>query len=158
MGVWAPIITGIFTLLGAIGGGWVTAYGNGKMQKEKLSIEISREREKEQQQKEIEKMEIYNSVLKVDGEHLMVTNVGGHYTELDIKVYQREIRPFLYQQLHLIDDDIASILIDIDEKVSECDFNEEITSEEYVYLSRKYWELIDMMKKHIDNFRKHFYK
>ncbi len=43
MDTWVPIITGLFTLFGAIGGGWITAYGNGKVQKDKLSIEISRE-------------------------------------------------------------------------------------------------------------------
>ncbi|MGP4060025.1 hypothetical protein [Halobacillus sp. H74] len=153
MDSWVQIITGLFTLLGGISGGWITSYVNGKAQKDKLSIEFSREREKEKQLKEEEKMEIYNSVLKVDGEHIMVTHIGGHFTELDTKIYKREIRPILYQKLHLINKDVANTLWAIDNKLAECEFNEDIEPEDDSYLSNEYWTLIENIREHIDDYR-----
>ena len=122
-----------------------------------MSLEISREREKVKKQNEIAKMEIYNNVLKADGEQLMVVHIGGSNAELEIENYQKEIRPLLYKQLHLIDGDVASILNSIDNIIAECNFNEEITKEQNNYLSKIYMELIEKIKVHVDNFRKNLY-
>lgn len=150
---WVSIITGIFTLSGVVGGGWITTSGNSKIQKEKLSIEIDRDLEKEKREREIQKMKVYNNVLKVNGENSIVTRIGGPYRSIDIDEYMEEIRPFLYQYLHLLDEDVALILNEIDNKIAEANFNEEITHKEETYLSEKYLDLISFIRDHLDEFR-----
>lgn len=150
---WISIITGIFTLLGALGGGRIITHGNSKMQKEKLSIEISRDVEKEKREREIDKMKIYNNVLKANGECSIVTRIGGPYRSMDIDKYIKNIRPFFYENLHLIDQNVALILSEIDNKIAEANFNEEITDQEETYLSGKYLDLQSFISNHIEEFR-----
>lgn len=98
-------------------------------------------------------MEVYNKVLKVDGEHLMIIHVGGGYTEMKIDVFQEEIRPLLYDKLHLINSNVSKLLKVIDYKIAECKFNEEVETHDEVFLAKSYSDLIKSIREHIDEFR-----
>ncbi len=60
-------------------------------------------------------MEIYNNVLKADGERLMVVHIGGEVMRSwRLRIIKRKYVHYYIKQLHLIDGDVASILNSID--------------------------------------------
>lgn len=143
-------LTILITAVSGIGGAFIGAYFTRKSQ---LDLLI-REENKEKRQVQKEALEIYNRVLKVDGESIVTIPVGGPIVEFDLKIYQDEIRPILFEKYHLIHDDVAKIVSEIDAIVQQCNFNEEITKEDHDDLCHKYYSLIDNIKKHIYDFRK----
>ncbi|MDO6657454.1 hypothetical protein [Anaerobacillus sp. 1_MG-2023] len=147
------IITDTLPMIGALGGAFIGGFISKKSQHDLFKKELNKDRENERRKERRETLELYNEVLKIDGEQLLVTHLGGHYIEFDIDIYKDKVRPVLYLKYHLIDKDIATCIREIDHKIAECNFREEITNEEKDDLAHKYNKLIDSIHQHIEKYR-----
>ncbi|MEK4201158.1 hypothetical protein [Cytobacillus sp. FSL K6-0265] len=150
-----PVVTGL-------GGAFIGGYFTRKGQMDLLDKEILREEMKEKRRDAIDRMRAYNHVMNIDGEKLLVEYIGGSQVEFDIKTYQNEIRPIIYENFHLINRDIAELILKIDNRYQECAFNEEISWEDHKLLADDYFKIIRLIKVHTEEYRKqnitHSYK
>ncbi|RAW19318.1 hypothetical protein DC345_00610 [Paenibacillus taichungensis] len=117
---------------------------NSKFQKQ---IEWEREKlEKEINRKEyIDKLKIYNKVLKVDGEVMIVTS---YPEEFDFNNYHEKVRPLLFEEYHLLDQDIKVIVREIDGIIALCNFYEEVQKEHNEKLMKLYFKLLEKIDNH----------
>ncbi|MEK4780271.1 hypothetical protein NST86_28800 [Bacillus sp. FSL L8-0199] len=150
MPLFASIATGIATLTAV----WLTQKGNKKVQKDLLELQIKRDEMKEKRNDLKETLEIYNRILKVNGENNVIIDNGGAPEEFDFTVYQKEVRPILYEKYHLLHDEVAMLVAGIDEAIRRCEFFEEAERSDHVELCEKYYRLIRTIKQNIFNFRK----
>ncbi|TDT83149.1 hypothetical protein DEU41_0590 [Bacillus sp. AG1163] len=150
MPVFASIATGMATLTAV----WLTQRGNKKIQKDLLEQQLIRDEIKEKRNELKETLEIYNQVLKLNGEFTMVIQVGGPVIEFNLDTYQKEIRPIIYEKYHLLHDDVAKIVSQIDDLIKMCEFYEEVTRDDHRDFCEKYSKLISNIMKNIYDFRK----
>ncbi|TKA02523.1 hypothetical protein FA950_20860 [Bacillus thuringiensis] len=152
MPLFASIATGIVTLTGV----WLTQKGNKKVQKDLLELQIKREEMKEKRNDLKETLEIYNRILKVNGESTVIIDrgSGGALDEFDFKVYEKEVRPILYEKYHLLHDEVAMQVNGIDEIIRKCQYFEEVERIDHVQSCEKYSRIIRTIKQNIYNFRK----
>ncbi|WP_268627530.1 hypothetical protein [Paenibacillus alvei] len=128
-------------------GTYFMSKNNNKRELDKLHKNIEWEREKielEIERKErLDKLKIYNKILKTDGETIIQTS---YPVEFHFKNYKEKIRPLLYEEFHLLDQNIKDIVRDIDSTISLCDFLGEVQKEE-----DKILELYNDLIKNINN-------
>ncbi|GAA0343763.1 hypothetical protein GCM10008931_38780 [Oceanobacillus oncorhynchi subsp. oncorhynchi] len=151
---WIDVINGAWPVIGALGGAFIGAYFTNKNQKYSLERQKEIDDTKEKREKLEERYSIYNIFLKVDGENYLVTHSGGPYNEFGVEDYQEEIRPILYSKFHLLHQDVADIVLRIDNKIAECSYYEEITKDQYNYLCDMYFDLRHKISAHMDEGRK----
>ncbi|MFN6794183.1 hypothetical protein [Bacillus sp. TD11] len=148
------IITGVCTLGGTLGGVLLTQKWSRQTQKDLLEQQMIRDESKEKRNELKETLEVYNRVLKVNGEYLFHINNGGPFLEFNADVYNKEIRPIIYEKYHLLDNDVALLVADIDDRIKKCVYYEEFTGEDNLYLNSEYDRLIKKIKGHIENFNR----
>ncbi|PGS28388.1 hypothetical protein COC59_05175 [Bacillus cereus] len=143
------IITGVCTLAGALGGVLWTQRGNRKL----LELQIKRDEMKEKRNELKETLEVYNQVLKINGENAVIDYDNNGFSKLDLNVYQQKIRPILYEKYHLLHDEVAKMVTDMDSIIGHMYFGGEDRTE-HMNLSDKYNKLIENIKQKIRDFRK----
>lgn len=151
---WASVIIKSLPVIGTLGGAFIGSYYTSRSQHKLLKEQIKVERAKELENKEIETLKVYNEILKIDGQTLMVTRLGGPYNEFDVNDYQKEIRPVVYNSFHLLHHDVVNTIRNMDSQISEANYNEEITSLDSDWLATEYFRLIEQIERHIENYRK----
>ncbi|HDX9533046.1 TPA: hypothetical protein ROX87_002446 [Bacillus thuringiensis] len=144
------IITGVCTLMGAFGGVYWTQKGNKNM----LEQQIIRDEIKEKRNELKETLKVYDKVLKVHGENTVVIEVDGKLEEFDFNVYQKEVRPILYERYHLLHDEVAEKVAYIDHDIKRCKFFGEFEDSDHYGLCKDYEILIKNIRKNIHEFRK----
>ncbi|MGG3042604.1 hypothetical protein ABEO76_05260 [Bacillus anthracis] len=149
MPLFASIATGIVTLIAV----WLTQKGNKKVQKDLLELQIKRDEMKEKRNELKETLEVYNQVLKINGENAVIDYDNNGFSKLDLKVYQQKIRPILYEKYHLLHDEVAKIVADMDSIIGHMYFGGEGHTE-HMNLSDKYNKLIESIEQKIRDFRK----
>ncbi|MFD1018288.1 hypothetical protein [Thalassobacillus hwangdonensis] len=147
------LLTDFIPVIAALGGAMVGGYFSRKSQNDAIQLQIERDKEIAKKQEMNELMSIYNDILRINGEKIMVAHVGGGHTELDIKLYEQAIRPLVYEKFHLIHENVAKIVEKIDRKLAECNFHEEITPENHQFLATAYWDLINKINEHLAEYR-----
>ncbi|MFV5912483.1 hypothetical protein [Bacillus cereus] len=150
MPLFASIVTGTITLIAVL----LTQKGNKKVQKDLLEIQMERDEMKERRKELIETLEVYNKILKVDGENTVVIDEEGKLREFDFNIYQKEVRPILYERYHLLHDEVAMIVMLIDEDIKRCKLFGEIEDSDNYGLCKGYDDLIKNIRKNIHDFRK----
>lgn len=145
-----PVLTVISTLAAV----WLTQKGNRTTQKNLLEQQIIRDEIKEKRNELKETLEVYNKILKVDGENTVVINEDGKLEEFDFDIYQKEVRPILYEKYHLLHDEVAERVALMDQVIKSCNFFQEVESEDHMELCGNYNKLIRIMRLNIYNFRK----
>lgn len=149
-----PLFASITTATATLGAVYLTQIWNRKTQKDLLKQQIIRDEIKEKRNELKETLEVYNQVLKMDGENTLIIPVGGPIFEFDLNIYQKEIRPILYEKYHLLHDEIARNVSEIDLAIKKCTYYEEVERDDHEYFCRKYSNLIRDIKQNIYNFRK----
>lgn len=150
MPLFASIATGIATLTAV----WLTQKGNRKVQKDLLELQIKRDEMKEKRNDLKETLEIYNRILKIDGESIVIIDNGGAPEEFDFNVYQKEVRPILYEKYHLLHEEVAERVALMDQVIKNCNFFQEVEREDHMELCGNYNRLIRIMRRSIYSFRK----
>ncbi|KAB2396053.1 hypothetical protein [Bacillus cereus] len=145
-----PVLTVISTLAAV----WLTQKGNRTTQKNLLEQQIIRDEIKEKRNELKETLEVYNKILKVDGENTVVINEDGKLEEFDFDIYQKEVRPILYEKYHLLHDEVAERVALMDQVIKSCNFFQEVEREDHMELCGNYNKLIRIMRLNIYNFRK----
>lgn len=141
-----PVITGL-------GGAFIGGYFTRKSQNDLLDKEIAREEIREKRNEVNKTMNVYNQIIKIDGEKLLVVHVGGPHVEFEIKLYQEFIRPLIYDNFHIIHKDVADLIKSLDDTIQFCSFNEELTWDDNKGLANEYYKLIKIIQKHIEDYR-----
>ncbi|EOO57088.1 phage protein [Bacillus cereus VD196] len=150
MPLFASIATGIVTLTAV----WLTQKGNKKVQKDLLELQIKRDEMKEKRNELKETLEIYNRILKVDGESIVIIDNGGALEEFDFNVYQKEVRPIFYEKYHLLHEEVAERVALMDQVIKNCNLFQEVEREDHMELCGNYNRLIRIMRRNIYSFRK----
>ncbi|PED28165.1 hypothetical protein CON34_02490 [Bacillus thuringiensis] len=150
MPLFASIVTGTITLIAVL----LTQKGNKKVQKDLLEIQMERDEMKERRKELIETLEVYNRILKVNGESNVIIDNGGAPEEFNFNVYQKEVRPILYEKYHLLHDEVAKIVTDMDSVIGYIYFSGGDNRTEHMNLSNKYNKLIENIEQKIRDFRK----
>lgn len=145
-----PVLTVISTLAAV----WLTQKGNRTTQKNLLEQQIIRDEIKEKRNELKETLEVYNKILKVDGENTVIINEDGKLEEFDFDIYQKEVRPILYEKYHLLHDEVAERVALMDQVIKSCNFFQEVEREDHMELCVNYNRLIRIMRLNIYNFRK----
>ena len=125
---------------------------NNKKDLNRLQLNINWEREKLdreiQRKNQLEKYSIYNKILKTDGEVVVQTS---YPVEFHFKNYRDNIRPLLYVEFHLLDQDVKNVVRTMDQIISLCDFLGEVQNEHQEKLLELYNILIDSISKHYED-------
>lgn len=148
---WKEIWPAISTLLGVLIGGASSYLTQNNILNKQFNNEIERNKENLKN----ERFQVYNEILKIDGETLMQRQAGNG-TEFNFKGYRSKIRPILYLKFHLLDKDIASLVRGMDKIMSSADFNEELTERDEDQLINKYNKIIEVIEKHLEQFRESY--
>lgn len=146
---WSQIFTGLLPLLGVLVGGLVTYI----TQNSAINKKNMQEKEKEILAKKIELLEVYNIILKLDGENQMQEHVGGSLIEFNIIVFKDKMRPVLYSKYHLLHNDIADILRRMDSILTLGMFMNEYQIEHHDQLTDLYNNLLNNIEQHINRYR-----
>ncbi|MCC2381167.1 hypothetical protein LKM00_27630 [Bacillus wiedmannii] len=141
-----PLLTVVSTLTAV----WLTQRGNRKT----LKQQIIRDEKKEKRDELRETLGVYDKILKIHGENAVVIDVANKLEEFDYKVYQKEVRPILYEKYHLLHDEVAMIVNLIDEDIKRCTFFGEFEDRDHVGLCNYYNDLIRKIRWNIHIFRK----
>lgn len=150
MPLFASIVTGTITLIAVL----LTQRGNKKVQKDLLELQMKRDEMKERRNEIKETLEVYNKILKVDGENTLVIEEEGKIEEFDLNVYQNEVRPILFEKYHLLHDEVAKIVAYIDLDIKRCRLFGEVEESDHYGLCKDYNNLIRNIRKNIHDFRK----
>jgi hypothetical protein len=146
-------LNALLPVLSGIGGAFIGGYFTRKSQQDLLNKEIAREENKEKRKEARETLQLYNQILKIDGEEALVIHIGGPLDEFNIKIYQEKIRPIIYEKFHLIHKDVAAIIREIDHIIAKCNYMEEITDDDHILLSSYYSKLMIEIQSHIESYR-----
>ncbi|MFL0489359.1 hypothetical protein ACH0CQ_06835 [Bacillus sp. 179-I 2A5 NHS] len=146
----SALTTGVITAVSTLTAVLLTQRGNTK----NLKQQIIRDELKEKRNELKETLEVYNRVLKVNGEYLFHINNGQPFLEFNADIYNKEIRPIIYEKYHLLDNDIALIVGEIDDRIKKCVYYEEFTGEDNLILNSSYDSLIKKIKGHIASFNR----
>ena len=147
-------ITSIFTVFGTLGGAFIGGYLTSNSQKNILKEKIQWDKEKEKKNQAKETFEVYNNVLEIDGVTQIIEHNGGHRMEFLEEEYNAHIRPVLFEKFHQLHEDVAGAVDRIDRSLSYYNFHEEITKEEEGRLAKEYFDLIQSIRSHLENYRK----
>ncbi|HDX9656965.1 TPA: hypothetical protein ROY05_001557 [Bacillus toyonensis] len=144
------IITGVCTLIGALGGVYWTQKGN----KNILEQQTKRDEIKEQRNELKETLSTYSQILKIDGETQLHIKVESGIIDFDLDFYKSKIRPILFEKYHILHDDVALSVKRIDDVIKMCDYYQKIERDNHILLNRNYSLMVSDMRVHIFNFRK----
>lgn len=163
-----PILTVMSTLIAV----WLTQKWNRQTQSDLLEQQLMRDEMKEKRNEIKETLEVYNQVLKLDGEFKMITYLQGpitkfdfginnreikHIVEFDLDTYQKEFRPIIYEKYHLLHDDVAKVLSRIDDHIKRCSYYGDITRDDHDVFCDEYTMLVSSIMVRIYEFRKGIY-
>lgn len=148
------IVIASFPLLGVFIGAFSSVFGSYLVSKSKLSEleqKYSQNQELEIRQYYLKRLEQYSEILKADGEHTVevfqpMKGIGF----FDFEAYQNNIRPLVFECLHILDEDVIKSAREIDKSISE---TSSITNREIeihlIELAEKYFQLIKNIERHV---------
>ncbi|MEM5633387.1 hypothetical protein COJ11_14690 [Bacillus cereus] len=149
-----PLFASITTAVATLGAVYLTQLWSRKTQKDLLEQQVIRDEKKEKRDELKETLEVYNKILKIHGENSVVIDVADRLAEFDFNVYQKEVRPILYEKYHLLHEEVAERVALMDQVIKNCNFFKEVEREDHIELCGNYNRLIRIMRQHIYNFRK----
>lgn len=149
-----PLFSSITTAVATLGAVYLTQLWSRKTQKDLFEQQVIRDETKEKRNELKETLEVYNKILKIHGENSVVIDVADKLEEFDFNVYQKEVRPILYEKYHLLQEEVAERVALMDQVIKNCNFFQEVEREDHIELCGNYNRLIRIMRQNIYNFRK----
>ncbi|MBY7111385.1 hypothetical protein ILT06_10730 [Bacillus sp. 17RED48] len=149
-----PLFSSITTAVATLGAVYFTQLWSRKTQKDLFEQQVIRDEKKEKRNELKETLEVYNKILKIHGENSVVIDVADKLEEFDFNVYQKEVRPILYEKYHLLQEEVAERVALMDQVIKNCNFFQEVEREDHIELCGNYNRLIRIMRQNIYNFRK----
>ncbi|TQK74060.1 hypothetical protein FB479_102700 [Brevibacillus sp. AG162] len=155
----ATLITVIGTLSGTlIGtlGTWIINdqknKNDNKQAEQRRRWELEDKERAESYEKEQNKFLAYNKILKSASEHMIVTT--GNYINLrdfKIKIYMDNVRPLIYENLHILDKEVVSRVRKIDTEIDKMNYLVDSEPEWIDYCAQLYDEMLEMIEhKYLD--------
>lgn len=119
-----PLITGITGVLGALGGQLISTGRQQMLEERKWRWKIDEEDKKIEREENEKRFQAYNSILKQEGENSpIIISLPNEY--LKIPKYQENIRSVLFENLHLMDEDIRRRVHELDDIIVQIEFQAE---------------------------------
>lgn len=148
---WYSIITVTASLLGVIIGGLITYLTQSRI----ANLQVKRDIEKEKRAKDIEKLEFYGAILKLDGENMMFKkeNSSSDFFLFDYELYNEKIRPLLYSKIHILGVNIIAIIREIDKIDGRNKYNEYTVIAVEKTLFPMYKEMIMEIEEYLANYK-----
>lgn len=148
------IIIASFPLIGVFIGAVSSMFGSYLVNKNKLreiDQKFNQSKEIERHQQYLKRLEQYSKILKVDGEHSIGEFDSSKGIELfNFEAYQENIRPLMFEYLHILDEDIIKLTRKIDKMIAK---TESIFPGEFdihrIDLAGYYFELIKSIEQHV---------
>lgn len=99
------------------------------------------------------KFQIYNNVLKADGEALLIyqNEMYSNLNSFKIADYKSRLRPILYDGLHKIDPYVVEVVRSIDSKIEMMNFLGEADPEWYHEMATQYSNMLQFIEKQYKN-------
>ncbi|MGY6211457.1 hypothetical protein ACXEO8_15925 [Cytobacillus firmus] len=142
------------SMLGVVVGGLITFF----IQQSSIKKQLEWEREKMEldnfQKDEDRKFETYNKILQADGDHI-IHDINYHTGagKLQTKAYNEYIRPLLFDIYHLLDEDVAEEVENIENVFERQYIMEEEDPTDKEVLSKSYLKIISLIKQEFKNLR-----
>ena len=112
-----------FPLIGVFIGAVSSMLGSYRANKSKLkelNQKYNQNKQIELHQQYLRRLEQYSKILKVDGEHSVGSFDSSKWIELfEFKAYQENIRPLIFECLHILDEDVIVAVRKIDRMIAE---------------------------------------
>ncbi|MED3526642.1 hypothetical protein CN922_27280 [Bacillus cereus] len=143
-----PVLASATTGVIALAGVWLTQRGNKKV----LDQQLIRDEKKYRRDEQKEVLEMYNRVIKLNGEYMMHNDVGGPILKFNTKAYNDHFRPVIYEKYHLLDKSMLLIVAEMDERIKMCTYRGDFSDEDNLWLNANYNNLIKTMRKKIASF------
>lgn len=150
----SEIIKMILPLVGVVVGGLITFFiqqsvirKQQKWDREKIEIDNFKKGE-------TKKLETYNRILEVDA--IYIIHIHDHHTgkgTLKIKNFNQYVRPLLFEIFHLLDEEVANSLNNIEEICERQRVMEDDYPDDYEKLSDNYINIISEIKKQFRQYR-----
>ncbi|MYL56346.1 hypothetical protein GLW20_02375 [Virgibacillus halodenitrificans] len=147
------ILDSLIPVLAAIGGAFIGGHFTRKTQNDLVNLQRQLEERKEERQNIKDALSVYNNILKIDGEEMVISHIGGPEHEFEIECYQDKVRPIIYEKYHLIHADVAKLVRRMDDIIQKCNYYEEVSKEDNAFLMRNYNLMIKNIRQHIYDFR-----
>lgn len=151
------IIIIVISVLGTLSGAYLGGSYTRKSQLDLFKHQKEEEDRKINKKREEERMKVYIEVLKMNGQLYLIENAGGNHGTFNADHYEEYMRSTLYNNFHLLHQNVARTIGNIDACLSKCDFHEEITSEDHAFLCNLYSKLLKQIEAHIDEYRKNIF-
>lgn len=142
----------IAAVISGLGTAFLTGYFATYNQKKTFQRQKELDEEKEKQSFKLEKIRFYNKILKLNGEIHVLEHAGGGHFDFSQNEYSK-MREHFFEYLHLMDNDIRKVVLEIDSKLELCIFNEEITPEDADFLTVKYTFIMTKVEDYISKFK-----
>lgn len=159
MGFWgfidenfAPLITLVGTIAGAIVGGLLTFV----IQRNTLNKQIEWDKEKVRQTQKEKVLGIYSDILEVNGTKRITKYVDENYSDIDIAKYGKHVRSILFGSLHHLHSDVARQVNKIDEVIASHEPEGNPEERDFYELAEEYLHLIYLIEKYVDDYRVKF--
>ncbi|MER2010017.1 MAG: hypothetical protein ABS939_21490 [Psychrobacillus sp.] len=144
----------VLATLSSLIGVFLGSYFTGKTQKNSFKNQLELERNKREINKLGELTMLYNKLLMLDGEKEVIDYNQGRNLNFMTPVYQKEIRPILYEKFHLLHSDVAEIVKEIDEVIVKWSVIEEESYDgESEYIAALYLKMITKVNSYVDLLR-----
>ncbi|MGG0669863.1 hypothetical protein [Sporosarcina koreensis] len=145
---WTALLVALIAFFGVLIGHFSTYF----TQKNTVSKQINNEIRRDNKAENIERLLVYNGVLKLEGEVQMLTDAG-EYALFDLESYREKFRPILYSKFHLLDQDVSIYVRGIDVVITSPDIFGEIGRKNNDKLIELFSNMIVNIELHIDNYR-----
>lgn len=143
----------LITLISAIGGAYIGGVITYFSQKSVISRQIEWDKTKEMRANKIEKLDVYSEILETNGVSGVIDYNGGRKVEVDLEIYEKDIRPILYKKLYYLDEDVAQFVKEMDDEIGYYKFHEGAEEWQIERTAKAYLEFITKVEFHLENFR-----
>ncbi|WP_249661057.1 hypothetical protein [Lysinibacillus fusiformis] len=146
----------IMVPIGTISGAFLGAFISSKTQKNVISKQIEWDKVKMRNLQVNETMEVYNKVIEMDGSIYVIEH--RHRLGIELGGYTKKVRPLLYEKFHQLHQNIADKVTRMDDIIEMCNFEEEISDENSEILAQIYMDIIEGIKRHLEEYRATYIK
>ncbi|NGP46896.1 hypothetical protein G4V62_18890 [Bacillaceae bacterium SIJ1] len=159
---WIDVLMIIVPSIATVGGIIATLLITGKNQREqqkelnkRFEKQIDEQRElfkaERRYDREMERLKVFNQVLMIDyKEHHTVIHYQFHGApKFKVESYQKNIRPIIFENLHLMSQEVTNEIFKIDEQLQRSSFHESLEVEEEESLVYHYKNMIEYIKEYI---------
>jgi len=143
------VVDKLLPMAGVIVGGLLTYITQSAIYKRN----IQQEKYKYQREILIEKLEMYNEILKIEGYYVLEKMNGRFGLDFEFDIYKDNVRPVIFSKYHLLNKEMSNKIKEIDKCLASLIQFDDISKYDNDRALNEFYEFIRLIEKEIDNFR-----